>query len=48
MFSIDVTSLLTTASSIFNGLWPVFAIIVGLGLGIGLLRYLVNAIGNAF
>ncbi len=48
MFSIDVTNLLDAASSIFNGLFPVFAIIAGLGLGIGLLRYVVNAIRNAF
>ncbi len=36
-FSFDVSPLMFTASAIFNGLFPVFAIIIGIGLGIGLL-----------
>jgi hypothetical protein len=48
MFSIDVTSLLSTASSIFTGLFPAFAAVAGIGLGIGLIRYIVKAIQDAF
>ncbi len=48
MFSLDTTNLLDSAASIFNGLFPIFAIIAGLGLGIGLLRYVVKAISDAF
>ena len=36
-FSFDTSPLLTTASQIFNGLFPVFAIVIGIGLGVGLL-----------
>ena len=48
MFSIDITGLLQTASDIFTGLFPVFGLIAGIGLGIGLLRYIVKAIMDAF
>jgi len=48
MFSIDITSLLSTASSIFTGLFPIFGLVAGIGLGIGLLRYIVKAIMDAF
>jgi hypothetical protein len=48
MFSIDTSSLMTTASSIFNALWPAFAIIVGLALGFGILKVVVNEIRKAF
>lgn len=47
-FSIDSSTFLSGASQIFNGLFPVFAIIAGLGLGIGLLRYVIKAIQDAF
>lgn len=48
MFSINVSTLLTTASSIFGGLFPAFAVVAGIGLGIGLIRYVVKAIQEAF
>jgi hypothetical protein len=48
MFSIDTTGLMTTASSIFNALWPAFAIIVGLALGFGILKVIVSEIQKAF
>jgi hypothetical protein len=48
MFSIDISSLLSTASSMFTGLFPVFGVIAGIGLGIGLIRYVVKAVQNAF
>lgn len=47
MFSIDVTSLLTTASAIFTGLWPIFGVIVGITLGFGLLGLVVREIRQA-
>jgi len=47
-FSIDTAGFLAGAQQIFNGLFPVFAVIAGLGLGIGLLRYVINAIRDAF
>ena len=48
MFSIDVTALLDTASAIFTGLFPAFAVVAGIGLGVGLVRYIVKAIMDAF
>jgi hypothetical protein len=44
----DTAGFLSGAQDIFNGLFPVFAVIAGLGLGIGLLRYVINAIRDAF
>ena len=48
MFSIDTSSLLESAADIFNGLFPAFAVVAGIGLGIGLVRYIVKAIQDAF
>ncbi len=47
-FSVSTSGLLSSAADIFNGLWPVFAVIAGLGLGIALVRFIVGAIRNAF
>ena len=47
-FDIDLDNLLASASQIFNGLWPVFALIAGLGLGVALAKFISNAISNAF
>ncbi len=46
-FSIDADSLLSTAASIFNALWPVFGILVGIILGIGLVTLIVAEIRKA-
>ena len=47
-FSIDATTLLDTASSIFNGLWPAFGLVAGIALGAGLLATIVSEIRKAF
>lgn len=47
-FSIDTSSLLDSAANIFNGLWPAFAIVAGLSLGIALVKFIVDAIRHAF
>lgn len=46
-FSIDAASLLSTAASIFNALWPIFGILVGIILGIGLVTLIVSEIRKA-
>jgi hypothetical protein len=45
--SLDFTSFLTNASTIINGLWPIFALPVGIGLGMGLLGWIVAEIMKA-
>ncbi|MBX3082928.1 MAG: hypothetical protein KF716_14940 [Anaerolineae bacterium] len=47
-FDIDLDQLLASASQMFNGLWPVFALIAGLGLGVALAKFIAAAIQNAF
>ncbi len=47
MFSIDLSGLLDTASSIFQGLWPIFGVIAGLSLGFALVGYVVAEIRKA-
>ena len=47
-FSFSATDLMTTAAQIFNGLFPAFAVIAGIGLGFGILKYVVKAIQDAF
>lgn len=42
-----LSSLLSIASDWFNGLLPIFAIVVGISLGLGLLYLIVRAIKNA-
>lgn len=48
MFSIDASSLLDSAASIFNGLWPAFALVAGIALGAGLVSKIVGEIRKAF
>ncbi len=47
-FNFDMTQLLSTASSLFNGLWPLFAIVAGLSLAAGLLVMVTRSIKNIF
>lgn len=46
-FSMDTTTLMSNAASIFNALWPAFAIIVGISLGFAILAYIVREIRQA-
>ena len=47
-FDVDMSQLLNSAASLFNGLWPVFAIVAGLGLGVALVKFITKAIQDAF
>lgn len=47
-FSINTTDLMNQASDMFNQLWPVFAIIIGLSIGIALVGYIANKFMGAF
>jgi len=47
-FDLDVTSLLSYAAQIFNGIGPVFFIIAGISVGIGLLMRILNELKRAF
>lgn len=46
--SLDFDGLLGQASTIINGLWPVFIIPVGIALGMGLLSKIISEIRKAF
>jgi hypothetical protein len=48
MFSIDSTTLLDSAASIFNALWPVFGLIAGISIGAGLVQAILGEIRKAF
>jgi hypothetical protein len=47
-FNFDMTNLLDTAASLFNGLWPLFAIVAGLSMAAGLLTLIVKQIREIF
>jgi len=47
-FNFDMTGLLDVAANLFNGLWPIFAIIAGLSLSAGLLVMVTRSIKNIF
>lgn len=47
-FNITMDGLMQSASDIFNGLWPAFAIIAGLSLGFVILKFVLSAIRGAF
>jgi len=46
--SLDFTMLMGQAGDIINGLWPVFILPVGIGLGVALLGKIVSEIRKAF
>lgn len=47
-FDINMSGLMDTASEIFNGIWPAFAVIAGLTLGFLILKFVLGAIKGAF
>jgi ABC-type nickel/cobalt efflux system permease component RcnA len=47
-FSLDVDGLLTSAEDIFNGLFPVFAIAIGITIGLGLIALVAREIRKSF
>lgn len=47
-FSINTTDMMDQANSMFNALWPVFGIIVGLTIGVGLAILISNKFASAF
>ena len=46
-FNINVDTLMQGASDMFNALWPAFAIVVGLGLGVKLVKFIRQEITGA-
>lgn len=46
-FSFNWDNIWTQASDIVNGLFPVFAIPIGLALGMGILAYIVREVRKA-
>jgi hypothetical protein len=44
MFSFDLTTLITIASSLFTSLMPIVAIVGGLSLGIGLVTFVLHQV----
>jgi hypothetical protein len=47
-FNVDFDGLLSTMAEMFNGIWPLFAIVAGLGLGVSLVKFVNKAIQDAF
>lgn len=46
-FNIDAASLMEGAADMFNALWPAFAIVVGLGLGVKIIQFIRSEITSA-
>lgn len=47
-FELDTTGLLETAAGIFNGLGPIFFVVAGITVGIGLLMRVLNELRKIF
>lgn len=47
-FEFDASVLMDNAAAMFNALFPVFAVVIGLGLGVKLVSFLRGEIGKAF
>ncbi len=47
-FDINVDTLMDGAAQMFNALWPVFAIVVGLALGVKLVQLIRKEVTQAF
>ena len=46
-FNFDMTQLLSTAADIFNGFAPIFLLVAGIPLGMGLLTRVVSEVRKA-
>lgn len=46
--SLNFDGMLNNASTIINGLWPVFVVPIGIALGMGLLSKIIGEIRKAF
>ena len=46
-FSINTSDLLSNAATIFNGFWPIFAVVVGIGLGFSILKFVAGMFKGA-
>lgn len=46
-FNINVDDLMSGAATMFNALWPVFAIVVGLALGVKLVQLIRKEVTSA-
>ena len=46
--SLNFDGMLENASTIINGLWPVFVVPIGIALGMGLLGKIIGEIRKAF
>ena len=47
-FDLDTTGMMSMASSIFNALGPIFFMIAGISIGVGLLMKIVDELRRAF
>jgi hypothetical protein len=47
-FSIDTSGLMDQASSMFNSIWPVFGVIVGISVGVALAILIASKFVQAF
>jgi len=47
-FDLNVDNLLDSAATMFNALWPLFAIVVGLALGVKIITLVRQEVTGAF
>jgi len=47
-FNLDVDGLMESAASMFNALWPIFAVVVGLALGVKIITLIRKEVTGAF
>lgn len=47
-FSIDLSNVLDIAAQLFNGLFPIFGIVLGVTMGVGIILLVVNKVSSVF
>lgn len=47
-FSVDTTTLLDTTANMFNGLWPIFAVVIGIPFAIAIIKFIATSLRSAF